>query len=196
MRLTSQAVSLVHAFSYAVRRAAAHSIPMRSSLAKLVRAGYLTRERHVVSTLPDMCEPLHRWPDDGPVDARSVSRIGFGRWTSVPQPTTIYSLSKKGATLLGGRVPKAACAGDDLPHDLCVAAVFFSLTAGEQELWTGEDCYPKELRSRWERVPDALLVDSKGKVLEAHEIVGRYRPEQIDAFCRFCEQNQLRYCLW
>jgi hypothetical protein len=129
-------------------------------------------------------------------DADRVSYQLQARWVVPPVPTTVYLASRRAAHLFGGSGGRFAYPLQ-ATHDLHVAALYVRLAATSPDdlaRWRGEEA----LRTGRKRgkVPDAVLVDGRGKPERAIEFGGRYGPQRVRAFHRVCENRRLAYELW
>ena len=118
------------------------------------------------------------------------------RTRRAPQATTVYLASLRAARLFGGTggrftYPLQAT------HDLHVTAIYVGMAeANDPRLarWRGEETL--RLARRRGKVPDAVLVDDRGRATMAIEFGGSYRPDRVRSFHRVCENRRLPYELW
>jgi len=166
-------------------------------LRQLIAADLLLVARVPVHPLLPLSEPLIVWsPGDQEPDAGRLSYRLQARWVHPPMPTTLYLASRRAGHLFGGRggsfeYPLQAT------HDLHVAALYVRLAATSPEdlpRWRGEETL--RIGRKRGKVPDAVLVDSRGKPERAIEFGGRYGPHRVRTFHRVCANQRLVYELW
>ncbi len=167
----------------------------RERLRKLEADDWLLRKRVNIHPLLGLVSPVVRWsPLDAAPDFGAVAYQLQKRWTEKLELITVYIASRKTANHFGGFGGKFKHR-NQLTHDLHLADVYFSMVYRDRSLatkWSGEE----ERFSDGEKLPDAVLLDSKGRVTEVIEFGGRYDRRRVEAFHHYCEVRRFPYQLW
>lgn len=170
---------------------------VRRRLRALDAAGLVLTARVQARPLLDLTGPLICWEPGGPEpDFGRVSYRLKARWREPPVTTTVYLAGRRAAHLFGGSGGRL-----DYPlqatHDLHVAAIYARLAETDParlERWRGEETLRRG-RKRG-KIPDAVLVDDRGRPTRAIEFGGSYGPARVRVFHRVCANARLAYELW
>ena len=177
----------------------------RRFLSPLIDRGLVRPVRALAKPVPELREPLFRWPADhaGEVeDARffsGVIRLARRRWSGFSaSPVRVLIASKKAGMLCGTPRTGSLVRPLQATHDLTLAGVFTHLVKSEQiqtEDWVGEEA--GDLRIGRKSV-DALLIDqtTKGPRTAIECVGGDYSEDKLFAIHRECQARGLPYELW
>lgn len=176
-----------------------HTGNARRLLGPLCRDGWLRRIDVLARILPPPAGPACRWaPGDPPPDLGTVAyRLqGRGQGRAV-QTIAAFVATGRAARLLGGHRDGTLKNAVQATHDLGLAEVYLHYRTHRPELlasWRGEDLIAADRRG--EKLPDALLVDTRGRPLRAVEYGGTYGRDRLEAFHRDCAARGLPYEVW
>jgi hypothetical protein len=166
-------------------------------LRRLAASGLVLRSRVLARPLLDLVEPVMRWaPGDPDPDFGRASYRLKSRWVEPPVATTLYVAGRRAAHLFGGSGGRL-----DFPlqvtHDLHVCLLYVDLRARDPLVaarWRGEETL--RVGRKRGKVPDAVLVDHRGRPAKAIEFGGSYEPERLRVFHRVCSNKRQPYEVW
>lgn len=170
----------------------------RRELAGLSAAGFLDQNRVVAHPEIELAEPVATWTPGDPDP--NTDRIAYrlqSRWTEPSRSAVVFFASRQAAKHFGGvaaGLPRLHQAG----HDLHLASVYFRLYRADPETaasWITEDLLPRPERAG-EKLPDAVLKDSTGRIVRVIEFGGAYDARRVSKFHVFCAAHGYPYDLW
>lgn len=168
-----------------------------SRLATLAAGGFVRRLRFNAHPELQLLAPVVTWrpgllaPQFGPL-AYALA----GRWSRPDELTPAVVATRLAATRVGGeggRVPRPS----EVSHDITFSGVYLRLRATQPEraaLWLSEGQLYRQGWGRDGRLPDALIDDPAERTVI--ELAGTYPKKKLEAFHRFCEEEELGYELW
>ena len=148
-------------------------------------------------------DALFRWkPGEEKPDYDKLSYQLQSRWTSRPGSTearsvTVYFASHRAAHLLGGEAVGRIKNPGQVTHDLHLTELYLKFLREAPLLasaWAGEELIaPSRVH---QKLPDAMLLDSKRIPRLVVEFGGAYPPDRVKAFHEDCEMRGLPYEIW
>lgn len=169
----------------------------RRRVESLVRTGWI--QRHVISTHPAIAveRPLFRWvPGQRGPDVATIVHAAQARWSSPARLAEVFVASPRTACMIGS-IARRLPPPEHRERELHVGTIYSHYRTQTPELaafWVGKHGLPKP--GYGQRVPDALLRDSGGRILHIIQSAGRYGTAQVSRFHDYCESNDLSYELW
>ena len=168
----------------------------RRAMKRLEGLGLVARRE--LPAHPELClsAPIFAWvPGGADPELGAVSYALQARWKKPVQTTCLYHATRKSARRLGGvggpiKMPLHAT------HDLHVGTVYLHYLRhhpADAGAWRSEDLLPSR---RGEKVPDAALLDSDGRLLRIIEFGGSYGPPRVEKLHSYCLENGYPYELW
>ena len=164
----------------------------------LLDSKLLLREQAFSRPLLPLQAPVFRWKPGQPVP--NYDQLSYklqSRWVEALRRTTVYFASGRAANILGGQVPGRIKNASHVTHDLHVSELYLKLLREEPKLalaWSGEDeIAPTRVN---QKLPDAILYDSKKQPRIVLEFGGAYPPDRLRAFHEDCAARGLPYEMW
>ncbi len=169
----------------------------RRRVARLERDGWIIPGFGLAQPELSLAAPVFTWRLQSPApNFEAVSYQLRKRWTLPPRPTHYAAASAKAGTFFGGsggRLPRTS----ELTHDICLARVFLRLRAADPkraERWVSEARLFEEGEGRGDRLPDALIVTRREKIVV--EFGGSYTAKKLKSFHDFCVAKTWGYEVW
>jgi hypothetical protein len=170
----------------------------RQRVRRLRQADLLDARSLPAHPLLPLAAPIFTWaPGQPDPDCGAMAYHLQHRWTTQYQPTTVYFATHRAALHLGAPAPGRVEHPDQVTHDLHVSALYLRLRREHPDLaaaWVGEDVFAAEREGQ--KLPDAVLKDSRGRVVLVIEFGGKYDPDRVRAFHDDCRRRQHSYQLW
>ena len=169
----------------------------RRELAGLRAAGFLEQNRVVAHPEIELAEPVATWtPGDREPNTDRIAYRLQSRWTAPGRSAVVFFASRQATNHFGGagghsRLHQAG-------HDMHLASVYFRLHRAEPDTaasWISEDLLPRPERPG-EKLPDAVLKDSAGRIIRVIEFGGAYDARRVSKFHDFCAAHGYPYELW
>ena len=168
-------------------------------LHKLVERDILEEDQINAHPFLPLSAPVVAWnPGDGDPDFGAVAYQFESRWTTPFRTVTAYVASEQTASQRGG-FGGGLKQREHATHDLHVAELYLRLFRDHPALaegWAGEDARKAQGLELFEKLPDAVIFDSKGTARLAIEFGGRYPPERVAEFHEHCKERRLPYQFW
>lgn len=168
-----------------------------NSLARLTKVGLIERLKVLAFPLPTISEPVCVWTPGGErPDFHALEYKVQQRWVGTPTYIPAFAIGHRAVKFFGVNRPKAISIGQE-SHDLGQAEVYIvyvSRWPKEAADWQGEESYRTERKG--EKLPDAMLFDSKGEPYRVIDFAGRYDHRRLRAFHEDQERRGLTYELW
>lgn len=167
-----------------------------SSAAKwLVRQGLSTIRVVPIRTITPTDRPLatcgtgHRLDFQDALEISRFAAFRVGEATPIPLP--VYAATRKAHALWGDRTgvkhnPMA------LAHDHLLAEVWHRLSPSEKARWR----YEVSGNEKFEKVPDAALVDGSGEPTIYHEAIGCYSAARILDLAVLADEKHKPLLMW
>jgi len=172
-------------------------------LHELIEEKLLVRERAFARPMLTLSEPIFLWkPGKTGPDYEKLSYQLQSRWTSQsgstePRAVTVYFASHRAAHVLGGHAVGRIKNPSQVTHDLHLSELYLKILREDPNLakaWAGEEVIaPTRVH---QKLPDAILLDSKGLPRLVMEFGGAYPPDRVKAFHEDCEMRGLPYDMW
>lgn len=164
--------------------------------ATLVRAGFLDRFVFAVRPVEPQERPLLVVrPGDrlDPRDAKEIARLTAARIRGLtPVPLPAYAATRK-AHALWGDAARAKGNPCSLAHSYLLAEVWRRQPPCDRARWR----YEVSGGAKFEKVPDAALVDGRGLPTQYHEAVGCYPASRLIDLARLAaEEKRVIMFMW
>jgi len=163
----------------------------------IVTAGLLTLHRAPAHPELLLSAPVISWhPGEMIPNLGSVSYQLQSRWNQDRMMISFTSATQKAANVFsghGGRPPRAI----ERTHDIHLGTVYLhyrETSPSLLEYWIFEEQLRAERGRTTEMLPDVLLRSTFGK--RAIEFGGAYPKAKLEAFHRYCEEQNLPYEIW
>lgn len=175
-----------------------HAANARRRLKQMVAAGFLSRSSVLSLPLPEMTQPVVRWqPGQNIPDSHAVAYRLQQRWKfKTLIPTIVYSATGRTIAQFGGR-NRPAVKVTQATHDLGLTATWLRYLEQDQKkssFWVGEDILaPSRIN---QKLPDAALVDHKGRPALLVEFGGSYAAPRVTDFHDDAAFRNMPYHLW
>jgi hypothetical protein len=168
---------------------------LTSAAQNLVRMGFLEcRVFAVRPVCPENTPLLTIRPGDRLelADAAEIARFTTGRIRAMP-PVSLpaYSATRKAHALWGDAAKKKGnpCT---FAHNFILAEVWRRLSPGDRGRWR----YEVSDGEKFEKVPDAALVDGRGVPTQYHEAIGCYSASRLVDLARLVTDKGVPMLMW
>lgn len=170
------------------------------ALGGLIEAGYAVKRSVTASPELPLEAPVWRWrPGEAPPHFGAVAYQLQSRWSEPVRATPIVLATKRAVGRFGGFARGELHRPDQATHDLHTAAIYLKLRETDPEAaaaWVSEDRFARLRGRRHEKLPDAVLLDPRGRIREVVEFGGSYSKVRVRAFHQYCQEQGYPYQLW